>query len=183
MSTGLRPTKDEFNEPIDDHSDDSCIAGGFRFLTIRTGGDLDWYENELEHQHHGSLQCCMKCAARLKADYTDFSNTAPWKTTIYDYRTMPRATHPSVKHHMQTSGPEYISIDFAHCSDKGFAGQFAGSVFHELVFSDVLPAGRSIESKIGKLNELFREWRDLHPNTTAANSISRRLLRQTETTW
>ena len=120
LSTGEHPTHGDCGQLLE--YDELEVAGGFRFLHIRTAGDMDHLSNELELAHGSSHNPCSKCKCRLHGDWNTFSAGNSWMCTVYTGEAWTPPNHPLFQHFPggSTAGPTFVALDFTHISDKGF---------------------------------------------------------------
>ena len=158
LASGCHPEYDESGVALT--YDDLEVAGGYNFLHIRTAADLEYLENELELTHHAELHPCCKCACSLRGDFTDFGRSAAWKPTVYTMDTWePPAHHRFDYGGGRCIGPEFVSDDFNHCSDKGVGPQMTGSMFHEMVINKEFHPDGSRDKQIETFNVMLGAYK------------------------
>ena len=142
------------------------LAGGFRGILTHIRGDWEFYGNALGLPKWNETEnMCPWCKANnveSPLSWTDFSDVAGWRPTIW--------THESWLAHLRHSGKEYsilfdivglriecVMIDVLHTVDQGIASHIIGNVFWELVSAKVwVPTNQP--DNVAKLNELLTQW-------------------------
>ena len=170
LQTGFTADKDWEGRPTGEKR--TPIAGGFRGILTHIRGDWEFFGSALGlakwNQSENMCPFCRASNMDCPLAWTDFSDTAPWRSTLW--------THESWLAHLRFSGKkpsilfdivglriECVMIDILHTVDQGVGSNIIGNVFWELV-RDHAWVDTNQADNVAKLQELLNEWYRENPN-------------------